>query len=143
MNRIDKKPYFEVIRESYFSAAHQLREYRGKCEKIHGHDWRVRVAVRSRDLDGSGMVLDFHDLDSLIRDAVKDLDRTLMNKNSYFSDKNPSAEELARHIGDRVHAALTLRNAGDSKDHVKCRVDRCEVWENDQSYAIYYPDAAS
>jgi len=140
---MEKRPYFEVIRESYFSAAHQLREYRGKCEKIHGHDWRVRVAVRSRDLDRSGMVLDFHDLDSLIREAVKDLDKTLMNENSYFSDKNPSAEELARYIGERVHAALPFCETGNGKGNGRCSVDRCEVWENDQSYAVYYPDAAS
>ncbi len=128
MARSDQPPCFEAIREHAFSAAHQLRGYQGKCERLHGHNWRVRVAVRSRELDAAGMVIDFHVLDGLLRSAVADLENRLLNEVPPFDVRNPSAEEIARLIAERVQASLPRKGIN---------VSRVEVWENDRSCAVY------
>jgi len=125
----DRRPFFEAIRDHSFSAAHQLRGYQGKCERLHGHNWRVRVAVRSGKLDDAGMVIDFHDLDDIIRKAVAGLEDTLLNEVAPFDERNPSAEEIARHVAGEVGKSLARKDI---------RVDRVEVWENDRSCAVYY-----
>lgn len=129
MSSPPERPFFEVTREIVFSASHQLRGYQGKCERIHGHDWTVRVAVRSGTLDATGLVIDFHDLDAMIRAAVADLENRLLNNTEPFRTDNPSAENIARLVAERVQKGLQRSDLW---------VDRAEVWENDRSLAIYY-----
>ena len=121
---------FEIFRELVFSASHQLRGYKGRCERLHGHNWRVRVHLEAKDLDDAGMALDFHDLDSMIEAAIEPYDHRHLNDVEPFTEINPSSENLARIICERVQAQLSAPGV-----RVKC----CDVWENDRSRARYHP----
>ncbi len=121
---------FQISRECIFSASHQLKGYKGKCERLHGHNWRVRVHLEAEELDENGMVVDFHDLDRIMIDAIEPFEHRHLNEVSPFDVVNPSAENIARVICDRVRVRL-----GDLKARVRC----CDVWENDLSRARYMP----
>jgi 6-pyruvoyltetrahydropterin/6-carboxytetrahydropterin synthase len=122
---------FEIERERTFSASHQLRNYKGRCERLHGHNWRVRVCLVASAVNPSGMVMDFHELDEMIARAIEPFDHRHLNDINNFRKENPSAENLARAIGDAVRAQL--------KDP-KIKMRYCDVWENDLSRARYIPD---
>ncbi|MCU0664259.1 MAG: 6-carboxytetrahydropterin synthase QueD [Myxococcota bacterium] len=124
---------FQIVRERVFSASHQLRGYKGKCERLHGHNWRVRVYLEAEDLDECGMVLDFHDLDRLMAMAIDPFDHRHLNEVAPFDTVNPSAENLARVIAERVASQLS---------RAKVRVCCCDVWENDLSRARYLPSSS-
>jgi 6-pyruvoyltetrahydropterin/6-carboxytetrahydropterin synthase len=119
---------YEIYRERVFSASHQLREYAGQCERLHGHNWRVRVHLGAPDLDRAGMVIDFHDLDAVLVEVLAPFDHAHLNDVAPFDEINPSSENLARVICDGVAARL---------DDSRVRVLRCDVWESDQSRARY------
>lgn len=120
---------YEVCREHYFSAAHQLRGYGGKCESLHGHNWRVRVCARASELDHLGMVIDFKMLKSSLNEILERLDHHMLNDVEPFDQINPTAENLARFIGEEADRLV-------SDDRV--RIHRCEVWESDGSRATFF-----
>jgi 6-pyruvoyltetrahydropterin/6-carboxytetrahydropterin synthase len=122
---------FEITRERTFSASHQLRNYKGRCERLHGHNWRVRVCLASPTLDASGMVLDFHELDAMMARAIEPLDHRHLNDVPSFQIENPSAENIAKVIGDAI--------CGELKDS-DIIVRYCDVYENDLSRARYLPE---
>ena len=119
---------YEISRDLCFSAAHQLRGYGGKCESLHGHNWRVRVSVRAKELDHLGMVIDFKDLKGAMEKVLDRLDHHLINEVPPFDRDNPSAERIARYVAEEVDRLL-------SNDRVA--VHRCEVWESEGSRAEY------
>ena len=121
---------FEISRDRVFSASHQLRGYKGKCEQLHGHNWRVRVWLQAEMLDAIGMVIDFHELDRLMADAIAPFDHRHLNEVPPFDAINPSAENLAQVIA--LHVARSLP---DSRVRLRC----CDVWENELSRARYVP----
>jgi 6-pyruvoyltetrahydropterin/6-carboxytetrahydropterin synthase len=96
---------YTVRVEGDFSAAHFLRSYHGKCEQLHGHNYRVRLWVQSRELDEGGMLVDFTLLKDTLRQICKTMDHTNLNDNSLF-DNNPSAERIARHIFEEAARIL-------------------------------------
>lgn len=114
-----------VIR--HFSSAHHLRGYKGKCEALHGHNWKVEAQVRSEKLDHLGMVVDFGDLKTILDALLDELDHTLINDHPYFKEHNPSSEELARFLFERL------------KDDLPAQVEvaSVKVWESPGSFAIY------
>ena len=116
----------KVIRD--FSGAHFLREYKGKCESLHGHNWKVEVIAESKELDSLGMVLDFGELKKLIDKVLDDLDHKLLNELESFKDCNPSSENIAHYIYCRIKDKL-------SGSPVK--LDQVRVWETDSSCATY------
>jgi len=118
-----------VYRESHFSAAHHLRDYRGKCENIHGHNWRVRLYVSRPDLAADGFVMDFKVLDEILAAAVEPLDHHDLNGVPPFTEANPTAEHIARHIFEKT-AELAMRR------DPACAVERVMVWESERSCAI-------
>ncbi len=120
---------YEVSRDDVFSAAHQLRGYGGKCEKLHGHNWKIRVSARAATLDHLGMVIDFKDLKSALQTVLDRLDHQMLNDVPPFDELNPSAENLARFIAEEIDQRI-------SDDRVK--VHRCEVWESDGARAAWY-----
>ena len=122
---------FEITRERVFAASHQLRGYEGKCERLHGHNWKVRVCIRSRELDHHGMVIDFHELDNLMAAAIEPFDHRHLNEVPPFDELNPSSENIAKVIGSLVEERLD-----DARLEMRC----CEVWENDLCMARYSPD---
>lgn len=90
-----------------FSAAHALRHYQGKCENLHGHNYRVRVAVKGHDLlPKTELLMDFGDLKRMVREAVAPLDHANINEVTPFDGINASSENLARYIWQRMAVAL-------------------------------------
>jgi len=120
---------YEVCREQFFSAAHQLNGYGGKCESLHGHNWRVRVCARADELDHLGMVVDFKVLKRSLDEVLERLDHKLLNEVRPFNTINPSAENLAKFIGVQVNQMI-------SNDRIS--IHRCEVWESEGAKATYF-----
>jgi 6-pyruvoyltetrahydropterin/6-carboxytetrahydropterin synthase len=124
---------FEVAIETGFSAAHCLRGYRGKCEELHGHNWKVEVAVRAQDLDSTGLAIDFGVLKEKTGKILAELDHRYLNDHPHFSEINPSSENIAAFVYGRLEKEL------ESEQVSLCRVT---VWESDSSRATYRkPDA--
>lgn len=118
-----------VYREATFSAAHHLRAYRGKCENLHGHNWRVRLYVGRDELTAEGFVMDFKEIDAALARILEPLDHHDINTVPPFDAQNPTAEHIARYIFDRAGAEIARRDP-------LCRVERVMVWESDRSCAI-------
>lgn len=121
---------FEVSVEETFAAAHQLREYKGKCENLHGHNYRVRITVEADELDRTGLVVDFVELKRSMRDIVNRLDHRFLNEMPPFDTLNPSAENIAKYFYDRMPAALKEGRA---------RISAVKIWETETSTAVYRP----
>lgn len=107
-----------------FSAAHRLRKYKGKCENVHGHNWKVDVAVSSEELNEIGIVADFREIKKIVRDVIRELDHTDLNALKYFKKINPTSENLARHIYEQLKKR-------------KLKPSFVSVWEADDSKATY------
>lgn len=94
---------FEVMIERNFSSAHQLRGYRGKCENLHGHNYKIEIYARGRELNNIGLLVDFVELKQAADEIVQFLDHKNINELPPFDEElNPSAENLARFILERV-----------------------------------------
>jgi 6-pyruvoyltetrahydropterin/6-carboxytetrahydropterin synthase len=120
---------YDLMVEADFAAAHQLRGYKGKCEALHGHNWRVQIVVSSDKLNETGIVIDFHELKEISREVVSSLDHSFLNDVFPFTEINPSSENIARWIYDSLKKKLQKKN---------CIVSSVTVWENDSSSATYY-----
>ena len=121
---------FEVSVEYSFAAGHALRNYKGKCENVHGHNYRVRVTIEGESLNNAGLLVDFADLKAGIRSLADRLDHQFLNDIEPFDRVNPSAENLAKHFGDGICAQLEGRGV---------RLQAITVWETDTSSATYRP----
>lgn len=122
---------FEVSVEHTFAAGHALRNYRGKCENVHGHNYRVRVLVRGEALDETGMLADFVVLKKILRDISEPLDHVFLNDLPPFDKLNPSAENMAWYIWDKMQQQLKQANP--------VEVAEVTVWETDIQSATYRP----
>ena len=100
---------YSVRVEADFAAAHFLTHYHGKCENLHGHNYRVRLWARGETLNEGGMLLDFSILKGLLREVVSELDHRNLNEMSEFKN-DPSAERIARYIFDKVEEMFPLRS---------------------------------
>ena len=120
---------YELMIESQFASAHQLRGYKGKCEKLHGHNWRVQVTVSSDKLNDIGIVVDFHDMKAMVNEVVSPLDHTFLNELFPFTEKNPSSENIARWIYESLKKKV-------GEDHYS--VSSVTVWESETASATYY-----
>jgi 6-pyruvoyltetrahydropterin/6-carboxytetrahydropterin synthase len=119
--------YYSAITGT-FSAAHSLRNYQGKCERLHGHNWRVEVVVATEELDKAGMGLDFTVLREKTAAVLAELDHRFLNECPPFTEVNPSSELIARHLFERL--------AGCVEDG-RVRVAAVKVWESDGSWAEF------
>jgi 6-pyruvoyltetrahydropterin/6-carboxytetrahydropterin synthase len=120
---------FEVSVEHTFAAAHALRNYHGKCENLHGHNYRVQVKVLGPELDEAGMLVDFVELKRLLRGATERLDHHNLNEISPFDAINPSAENIAKYLYEEISGKLRPENAA--------VLDEVKVWETDIQFACY------
>lgn len=120
---------FEVCVEHTFAAAHALRNYHGRCENVHGHNYRVQVRVSGPELDESGMLVDFVELKRLLRGISDRLDHQFLNEIDPFQTVNPSAENIAKYLFDELSGNLRSENAAE--------VEEVTVWETDIQYARY------
>ena len=93
---------YEVSVEETFSAGHALRGYHGKCENVHGHNYRVRVILAGENLDSVGLLVDFAVVKRALRGVIATLDHRFLNDFAPFDTINPSAENIARHVHDEV-----------------------------------------
>jgi 6-pyruvoyltetrahydropterin/6-carboxytetrahydropterin synthase len=123
---------YEVSVDETFAAAHNLRGYRGKCEDLHGHNYKVRATLAGRELDSVGLLYDFVHLKQVIQRVVRSLDHKYLNELSPFDVLNPSAENIARHIYDEAVKQLPLASNG-------AGISSITVWETETSAATYRP----
>jgi 6-pyruvoyltetrahydropterin/6-carboxytetrahydropterin synthase len=123
---------FEVTVEAGFSSGHYLRNYRGKCENPHGHNYRVLVTLAGAELDQAGLLLDFKILKTLLRPVVDYLDHQMINDLAPFTEVNPSAENLARYFYQETARQLSEITGG------RVRIKDCTIFETDTSFARYY-----
>jgi 6-pyruvoyltetrahydropterin/6-carboxytetrahydropterin synthase len=123
---------FEVTVEDSFAAGHYLRDYRGKCENPHGHNYKVRVTLCGTELDKAGLLLDFKDLKDVMRHVIERLDHQMINDVEPFTAVNPSAENLAKYFFDESNARLVKVTSG------RVRVKDVTVWETDTTTATYF-----
>lgn len=122
---------FELMVESIFSSAHQIRGYKGKCENLHGHNWRVQVYVTAERLNEIDIAMDFHDLKELLKEVIAPLDHAFLNELFPFTEKNPSSENVAKWIYDSLNKRLNTPNI---------MLSAVTVWESEIASATYYED---
>jgi 6-pyruvoyltetrahydropterin/6-carboxytetrahydropterin synthase len=111
-----------------FAAAHQLRNFRGECEKLHGHNWRIEVVLSGDRLDEAGLLIDFKDVKTATNSILEDLDHSYLNDLPQFKDDNPTSENIAAYLFQRLSSEL-------NKDHL--RVTKVTAWESDSACASY------
>lgn len=123
---------YEVFVDQTFAAAHNLRNYKGKCENLHGHNYKVRVALEGKELDSTGLLFDFVHLKQVIQGVIRTLDHKYLNETPPFDRLNPSAENIARHIYEEASRQLQAAPNG-------AGISSITVWETDESAATYRP----
>lgn len=120
--------YKLTIRTS-FAAAHNLINYQGDCENLHGHNWKVEVTVTASELDKAGLGIDFKVLKREAGVVINELDHKYLNENPAFRELSPSSEHISRYLYQRLSERL-------NNDVI--RVDAVTVWESDNASACYY-----
>jgi 6-pyruvoyltetrahydropterin/6-carboxytetrahydropterin synthase len=121
---------FEVSVEETFAAGHALRGYKGKCENVHGHNYKVQVTLEGAGLDSIGLLVDFVDLKRLIREVVARLDHQFINDLEPFTELNPSAENMAKYFYDEIRRGLNGER--------DVRLRAVKIWETDTTSATYW-----
>jgi 6-pyruvoyltetrahydropterin/6-carboxytetrahydropterin synthase len=130
---IIKEIVFELSVEQTFAAGHALRNYKGKCENVHGHNYRVRVVVQGPELDYRGLLVDFGDIKKVMKEVIERLDHQFINDIPPFTELNPSAENLALYFHQEVSKGLTTVAS------VPVQVTEVNIWETDIQNATYRP----
>lgn len=120
---------YELKVVTQFAAAHRLNNFYGKCEALHGHNWKVEIFVTADSLDEAGLVLDFGKIKSQARELLDEVDHTFLNELPAFQNQNPSSENLARYLFERLSSALNDQ---------RVQVTRVAVWESDHTSAAYF-----
>jgi 6-pyruvoyltetrahydropterin/6-carboxytetrahydropterin synthase len=141
---------FQITVEEEFAAGHALRGYRGKCENLHGHNYKVRVTLEGQSLNNIGLLYDFVDLKEAIHSAIGKLDHQYMNDVPPFDVLNPSAENLAKYFYEQISRLLADHAAHNSQKTGKqaepggfCQVNRVTVWETGTTTATYFADGSA
>lgn len=131
---------YEVRVTADFAAAHFLRDYNGKCENLHGHNYKVYAHVRGELLNEGGMLLDFTKLKGALRKVIGQLDHTNLNDLKYFN-QNPSAERIATYIYENIVELLKQEGEDISWHEGKKNAFlwAIDVFETDTSRARYMP----
>jgi 6-pyruvoyltetrahydropterin/6-carboxytetrahydropterin synthase len=122
---------FEVSVEQTFAAGHALRNYKGKCESVHGHNFRVQAVIEGERLDDTGLLVDFIDVKNLMGKIIARLDHVFLNDIPPFDVKNPSAENIAEYFHQEMSSGLAAA--------VPIRIREIKVWETDIQSATYRP----
>jgi 6-pyruvoyltetrahydropterin/6-carboxytetrahydropterin synthase len=123
---------FEVTVEDSFAAGHYLRNYKGKCENPHGHNYKVKITLIGSELDQAGLLLDFKLLKQVMRPVIDRIDHQMLNDLEPFKTVNPSAENIARYFYQETSQQLSDMTSG------RVRVKACTIWETDTTSATYY-----
>jgi 6-pyruvoyltetrahydropterin/6-carboxytetrahydropterin synthase len=123
---------FEVSVEQSFAAGHALRNYKGACENVHGHNFKIQVTIEGQELDQTGMLVDFLDVKQSMRDVIARLDHKFLNDVPPFDVKNPSAENIAEYFYEELTSGLV-------SNPVPVRVREVKVWETEIQSATFRP----
>jgi len=123
---------FEVSVDDEFAAAHNLRNYHGKCEDLHGHNYKVRVTLAGQEVDSTGLLYDFVLVKKAVQGAIRSLDHKYLNELPPFDAVNPSAENIARYLHEQISRQLPPASNG-------AKVSSVTVWESDLTAATYRP----
>jgi 6-pyruvoyltetrahydropterin/6-carboxytetrahydropterin synthase len=119
---------FTLYVRDTFAAAHRIEEYHGKCEDLHGHNFKVEALVQGEGIGEGGMLLDFALLKSRLKEILEDLDHKYINEIPFFRERASSSEYLALYIFDRLKGLLR---------HEGVVVREVRVWESENAYAAY------
>ena len=122
---------YHLMIKTSFAAAHNLINYQGDCENLHGHNWRVEVTVAARELDEAGLGIDFKILKKLTNKLLDELDHKYLNDLKPFQTSSPSSENISRYLFERLSATLNNENV---------TVERVNVWESENACASYTLD---
>ena len=122
---------FEVTIEQTFAAGHALRNYHGKCENVHGHNYRCQLTVQGEELDDTGLLMDFVELKRSLMAVIDRLDHQWLNDYPPFNLLNPSAVNIAKYIYDEVRNGMRAPNGA--------QITSVKLWETDTSSATYRP----
>ena len=120
---------FEVAIEETFAAGHALRNYRGKCENVHGHNYRAEVTLRGAELNAIGLLVDFVELKRLLHGVMDRLDHEYLNDLAPFDTLSPTAENMAKYFYDEIARGLPP----------DVRLASVKIWETDSASATYFP----
>lgn len=116
---------------THFAAAHNLVNYQGDCENLHGHNWKVEVTVAARELDKAGLGIDFKILKRETKQALDLLDHSYLNDLEPFKGLSPSSENIARYLFETL---------GERLDTDNITVEKVNVWESENACASYRKD---
>ncbi|TET94358.1 MAG: 6-carboxytetrahydropterin synthase QueD [Desulfobacteraceae bacterium] len=119
---------YELRVITQFAAAHQLRNFKGKCEKLHGHNWRIEVIVEGEKLNDAGLLIDFKEVKDDTNRILEELDHSFLNELSQFKDQNPSSENIAAYIFEKLSSKLNDN---------QIKVTKVTAWESDSASTSY------
>ena len=119
---------YELRVITQFAAAHQLRNFKGKCEKLHGHNWRIEVIVEGEKLNDAGLLIDFKEVKDDTNRILEELDHSFLNELSQFKDQNPSSENIAAYIFEKLSSKLNDN---------RIKVTKVTAWESDSASTSY------
>ena len=119
---------YELKIISSFASAHQLRGFHGKCENLHGHNWKVEVFVSGEKPGEDGLLIDFNAIKQKTKTILDALDHKFLNELEPFTTLNPSSENIACHMFEALSRDL-------NSDRVK--VSKVAVWESETACATY------
>ena len=122
---------YRLMIKTSFAAAHNLINYQGDCENLHGHNWRVEVVVAAKELDKAGLDIDFKILKKQTNSLLDELDHKYLNDLTPFKNDSPSSENISRYLFERLSETLNNENI---------TVEKINVWESENACASYSLD---
>ena len=122
---------YRLMIKTSFAAAHNLINYQGDCENLHGHNWRVEVVVAAKELDKAGLGIDFKILKKQTNGLLDELDHKYLNDLTPFQNDSPSSENISRYLFERLSETLNNENI---------TVEKINVWESENACASYSLD---
>ena len=121
---------YEISVEHTFASGHALRGYRGKCEHVHGHNYKVQVTVTGEKLNPTGLLIDFVELRSALQAVTEPFDHRMLNDLPPFDQVNPSAENMAKYFCEALEPVVRAKGV---------QVQAVTVWETETNSATYRP----
>lgn len=119
---------YELKILSHFSAAHQLMDFEGGCERLHGHNWKIEVHVVGRNLKKNGLVIDFRVVKEATKRVLDELDHNFLNELDAFKTLNPSSENISCYVFKALSRELNSNDV---------TVSKVTAWESDSACASY------
>jgi 6-pyruvoyltetrahydropterin/6-carboxytetrahydropterin synthase len=119
---------YELKVTTRFAAAHRLTMVGAKCENLHGHNWKIEVYLAGSQLDSAGVLMDFGEIKTRLREIIARLDHQFLNELTMFEGRQPSSERIAGYIAEELRKAM---------DTPGIRVSRVSAWESEDCCATY------